>query len=569
MKNCPTAYIIIAILTVLCMFSCSDDTAVMSSLDLAESMMEERPGTALAILDTMDRSQLKSRESVARHALLYSQALDRNYIDMTTDSIIRPAVEYYSRHGNADERLKAQYYLGCIYRNARNHEKEMECYVRAEQYVDEALDYKAVGRLYSAIKTLYFDLYDFDKAYRYSLLSAEYYRKSQNIGLHVKALLSAAHAANMQNNNFSVDSILKKIEKEYWDKSLSKSNISGYYAERLILAGNGSNGVEEKVLYKLLEKYMSEVPVKDVEWGVVANAYIKLGEVDSAAKALEYYCLTNPEYEESDQYHLLAALVKAMCGDYVGAYNSISEYRGISEAEDMMRIKSEAKFIRERYNNDVEIIRNKNIIVVLISLSVTIILVIVLVLMNVKQKLKLQKIKESEAQKRQKYLESINERLINEKTTLEKMQRMLTITEAMRKAVSNRHTAITHVLSLKVSYSESHLLEYVGKLLNEVMEDKEEFILSTMMSYSVAHPEFVNHLKEQGLTEWEAGYCCFYAMGLRGKEIGNLINNGSHSHHNRASVIRRKLGLGEKDMNLGQYCQKLLRELEKRENEQV
>ena len=94
---------------------------------------------------------------------------------MTTDSIIRPAVGYYSRHGSADERLKAQYYLGCIYRNSGDPEKEMECYVRAERYADEAVDYKAVGRLFSAIKALYFDLYDFDNAYRYSLLSAEYY----------------------------------------------------------------------------------------------------------------------------------------------------------------------------------------------------------------------------------------------------------------------------------------------------------------------------------------------------------------------------------------------------------
>ena len=92
MKNRPTAYIPIVILIALCLFSCSDDTAVMSRLDQAESMMEEKPEEALALLDTMQRSRLVSREAIARHALLYSQALDKNYIDMTTDSIIRPAV---------------------------------------------------------------------------------------------------------------------------------------------------------------------------------------------------------------------------------------------------------------------------------------------------------------------------------------------------------------------------------------------------------------------------------------------------------------------------------------------
>lgn len=71
--------------------SCADDAAVMSELDAAESVMEDSPETALALLDTMQRSRLVSRKAAARHALLYSQALDKNYIDMTTDSIIRPA----------------------------------------------------------------------------------------------------------------------------------------------------------------------------------------------------------------------------------------------------------------------------------------------------------------------------------------------------------------------------------------------------------------------------------------------------------------------------------------------
>ena len=158
--------------------SCADDAAVMSELDAAESVMEDSPETALALLDTMQRSRLVSRKAAARHALLYSQALDKNYIDMTTDSIIRPAAEYYSRHGSADERLKAQYYLGCIYRNLGDSERAMECYVRAERHVDRAEDYKADGRLYSAKKAGYFEVYYFDMAYRYYSVSAEYYSMS-------------------------------------------------------------------------------------------------------------------------------------------------------------------------------------------------------------------------------------------------------------------------------------------------------------------------------------------------------------------------------------------------------
>lgn len=161
--------------------SCADDAAVMSELDAAESVMEDSPETALALLDTMQRSRLVSRKAAARHALLYSQALDKNYIDMTTDSIIRPAAEYYSRHGSADERLKAQYYLGCIYRNLGDSEKAMECYVRAERYIDRAEDYKAVERLYSAKWALErYSIEDpqHDTSPQYLLLASEVYSKN-------------------------------------------------------------------------------------------------------------------------------------------------------------------------------------------------------------------------------------------------------------------------------------------------------------------------------------------------------------------------------------------------------
>lgn len=51
-------------------------------------------------------------------------------------------------------------------------------------------------------------------------------------------------------------------------------------------------------------------------------------------------------------------------------------------------------------------------------------------------------------------------------------------------------------------------------------------------------------------------------MGLMGKDIGNMLNNGGHTHHNRASLIRTKLGLKERDGHLGRFLMKKLREIE-------
>ena len=67
-----------AVLTCCAVMSCVDDSAVVEELDWAEAVMEAHPDSALALLDTLDRSRLRTRGAKARHALLYSQALDHH-----------------------------------------------------------------------------------------------------------------------------------------------------------------------------------------------------------------------------------------------------------------------------------------------------------------------------------------------------------------------------------------------------------------------------------------------------------------------------------------------------------
>ena len=52
-----------------------------------ESYIMERPDSALTVLDTMDRSLLKSERLRAYHALLHAMALDKNFIDVDDDSL--------------------------------------------------------------------------------------------------------------------------------------------------------------------------------------------------------------------------------------------------------------------------------------------------------------------------------------------------------------------------------------------------------------------------------------------------------------------------------------------------
>ena len=101
-----------------------------------------------------------------------------------------------------------------------------------------------------------------------------------------------------------------------------------------------------------------------------------------------------------------------------------------------------------------------------------------------------------------------------------------------------------------------------GDVRNDLLSyvsDKDKFIHDTYHQYKRLHPRFVAFLRSKGLSEWETGYCCLYALGLRGKDVGAFLERGGH--YNIDSRIRRKLGLGTEDANLGNHVRSRLKEL--------
>ena len=62
-----------------------------------------------------------------------------------------------------------------------------------------------------------------------------------------------------------------------------------------------------------------------------------------------------------------------------------------------------------------------------------------------------------------------------------------------------------------------------------------------------------------GLTESEINYVCLYAIGLRGKEVGEYMQLKRHYHI--SSDVRKKLDLDEHQTNIGIYVRKLMKQL--------
>lgn len=95
--------------------------------------------------------------------------------------------------------------------------------------------------------------------------------------------------------------------------------------------------------------------------------------------------------------------------------------------------------------------------------------------------------------------------------------------------------------------------------IKELTDDTEKFMNSNRMAFQVSHPRFIKYFEDHGLTVSEINYACLYAIGLRGKEVGNYIKK--RSHVNISSGIRKKLGIDKHETNIGIYVRKLLKSL--------
>ena len=201
-------------------------------LDDVGFFISEDPERALSVLDSMSSSgELRGRETKARFALLYSMALDKNYIDSIDDSLINIAVDWYKRHGTADEKLKAYYYQGRIYQNAGDKESAMESFVKAEAYVEDAEDDVAAGLLYTVMNDVYTDIFDLESAYSCNKKAMEYYLKAGDIDKYAGRLLylSDFHYAN---GDYKAAAACLDSVKSIWN-DISDSRKINYYSSSM------------------------------------------------------------------------------------------------------------------------------------------------------------------------------------------------------------------------------------------------------------------------------------------------------------------------------------------------
>lgn len=153
----------IVIITVLFLLvSCGGNRFVDSKMASADSLMDvcqDSAQTALAMLDSLKAQKPDMSKAQQMHYdLIYAKAMNKSFVDFTTDSVMKRVVAYYDRHGSVNERMLAYYLLGCVYRDLQDAPASLDNYYKAVELADTtsaSCDYALLARIHGAMVVLY------------------------------------------------------------------------------------------------------------------------------------------------------------------------------------------------------------------------------------------------------------------------------------------------------------------------------------------------------------------------------------------------------------------------------
>ena len=277
------------------LFSCRDGGRAEDILRTADSLMEEHPDSALAILKRDSLEICRSGKDFRLwYALSRTEADDKCYILHVSDSAIRIAAGCYDSYGSALQRVRADYLLGRVYCDMHLYGHALTSFNKAIA-VDAEND-SVINRYKARAATWAGYVYEVEglhkDALRYNKLAYGYAKKA---GAQVTEIYS-----------------LRDIGRSYRD--LKRNDIAIPYYQQ---AAKKAKTIDDANLYNMV---MEEL----------AGIYIEEGRLDEAYAALNTKFLATTDKDIASHYYIWA-----MYFEKIGQLDSAVAYdkRGMKYSE--------------------------------------------------------------------------------------------------------------------------------------------------------------------------------------------------------------------------------------------
>ena len=336
--------VIYLLLILLILASCAGNRKYDDLMQRADSIMNVNDDSATVAIRMLDgvKSQLSefTKKQRMRYELLRHKAMNKACITFTSDSVMKEVVDYYDHHGSANERMLANYVLGCVYRDMHEAPMALEYYNKATEQADTTAadcDYGTLYRVYSQMGFLFskqylpYQLLDaFGKAMKYAYLAKDTlnaiinYQNRENaysyLGNKDSVIAINLHAATMFKqigNNYAAAIAFGCNYKYYIEKkdfinakkAFEAYNSTGYEgnsnyedAKAYVLCLKGTyymfTGQLDSACYILQQslKFCKSFSIKAATTKALAQYYAKVNQPAMAMK----YALQSSEYNDSD-----------------------------------------------------------------------------------------------------------------------------------------------------------------------------------------------------------------------------------------------------------------------------
>ena len=533
--------------------ACNRHSEHWSTITEMETIIEERPDSVLNVLQAIDTDKLIGDEERAKHALLLSMAMDKNYIDKTDFEVLQPAIDYYKENGTATDKLRTFYYQGRIYQNAGNDAAAMECFVNAISEGDESNDILTKARLCVAKGNIYYTLMKWEKVYEVNLKAADYFFQADKINSFINCTLKAVSAFSQKEDYQQSAIYLTECEK--YLNIIPKAVLANYYSEYLtyLIRIEATDNIQD-----IVGIYLSEIPSDLLDYGTLSNAYIALGEYGKALETINK--IDNfPSAVSEIRYYAILSEIHYKLDNYEAALEAYIIYNQLNDAANMKIFEQDTKFVEERHNLEMAKAKEteaKNRLTIIVLSCIVALLISLYILNLIRKQLKRSRVENAQLLSEKALYEQMYNEVVAERDALNEMIANNAIKEEAMEVIKKRLGVLNTIIVSHLSAKDTDI-KRANEELEHLIANRNDFIKSTRLTLEENYPHFFAYLHDKGLEEFEIDFCCLYAIGLKGKEIKAYTN--LTRHYKDSSEVRQKLGLSESDTNLSNFLQKLLK----------
>ena len=550
--------IILLSLAVLTIGSCDRHGTAWNEMDKAENLMDAKPDSALVVLENIPSSSVKGKEAAARYALLKSIALDKNYIDTTNFDVLQPAIDYYIKNGKPDEKLRTYYYQGRIYQNQGDDDSAMQSFMNACDLRKQVTDSLLLSHTLVAQGTLYLKQYKINDFVHYNMEAAKLYKTIGKDILAIKSYTNALDGYVMQNNKPAADSLMSICV------PMVKKNPEGEAFLFPSLLSYTVTFCSSDEIKEVLTEYQNMELTTD-ETMIFAEGYSKIGEYDKAMTLISNINPTESTWD-SLKYASIKIDILERQGKYKEAFTLYRDYSASLEHYQKELLSQDLLFSDKKHQLEMKSLmeiqdRDRIIWGTLCGIFALVIIIGWLYYRGYRSKTKhiLTEKENKNLRLEQENLRLEIDQLEDERDNLKELQKEQSeLSKPIKDVIKNRLDLLNGLLAKEITNNDRYAEPY-NKWIDTVRNDKKKFMDSTRLAFAASHPKFIEHLEQHGLSTDEINYLCLYAIGLRGKEVGEYTQ--MKRHYIVSHEIRKKLGIDEHETNIGPYIRKLLRAL--------